>query len=199
MGSRASRRSLVLELTLSILIGIGLAAACGFRVFVPFLVASIASVAGHLTLAPGFEWIGTHYALVAFAVATLLEIAAYYVPWLDNLLDTIATPAAVVAGVVIAASVVGDMSPFLRWTLAVVAGGGAAAAVQAATVAVRGASSVTTGGLGNPVVSTGELGGSTVMAILAVVLPVVAVILVVAMVASLSGLRRWSRGKGTRA
>jgi hypothetical protein len=182
-----------LELALSILIGISLAAACGFRVFVPFVVASIAALSGHLTLSPEFEWIGTHYALVAFAAATVLEVAAYYVPWLDNLLDTIATPAAVVAGALIAASVIGDMSPFLRWTLAAVAGGGAAGAVQAATVAVRGASSVTTAGVGNPVVSTGELGGSAVVATLAVVLPVIAVVLVVIMLASLSGLRRWSR------
>lgn len=183
-----------MELTLSIIVGISLAAACGFRVFVPFLVASVAALSGHLTLAPGFDWVGTHYALIAFALATVLEVAAYYVPWLDNLLDTIATPVAVVAGALIAASVMGDMSPFLRWTLAVVAGGGAAGAVQAATVAIRGTSSVTTGGVGNPVVSTGELGGSAVIATLAVVLPVAAVLLVVMILASLSGLRRWSRG-----
>ena len=182
-----------MEIALSVLIGIGLAAACGFRVFVPFLVVSIASMSGHLELAPGFEWMGTHYALAAFAAATLLEIAAYYVPWLDNFLDAIATPVAVVAGAVITASVVGDMSPFLKWTLAVIAGGGTAAAVQAATVTLRGMSTVTTGGLANPVVSTGELGGSAVVATLAVVLPVVAVALVIIMVAFLARLRRWSQ------
>jgi hypothetical protein len=165
--------------TLSILIGIGLAAACGFRVFVPFLVISIASLSGHLTLSPGFEWIGTYYALAAFAAATVLEIAAYYVPWLDNLLDTIATPAAVIAGTIVAASVVADVSPFLRWTLAVIAGGGVAGAVQAATVALRGTSTLTTGGVANPAVSTGELTGSAVTSILAVAVPVVAVALVV--------------------
>ncbi|MCK5595837.1 MAG: DUF4126 domain-containing protein [Candidatus Eisenbacteria sp.] len=182
-----------MEIALSVLIGIGLAAACGFRVFVPFLVVSIAAMSGHLELAPGFEWMGTYYALVAFAAATLLEVAAYYVPWLDNLLDTIAIPVAVVAGAVITASVIGDMSPFLRWTLAVIAGGGTAAAVQAATVALRGTSAVTTGGLANPVVSTGELGGSAVVATLAVVLPIVAVALVIIMGAFLVRLRRWSR------
>jgi len=184
---------LAMEITLSILVGIGLAAACGFRVFVPFLVVSIASMSGHLELASGFEWMGSTYALVAFAAATLLEILAYYIPWLDNLLDTIATPAAVAAGIVITASVVGDMSPFLRWTLAVIAGGGTAAAVQAATVSLRGASTVTTGGLANPAVSTGELGGSAVVATLAVVLPIVAVALVIIMSALLVRLRKWSR------
>jgi hypothetical protein len=182
-----------MEILLSVLIGIGLAAACGFRVFVPFLVVSIASASGHLELSPGFEWIGSNPALIAFAAATLLEILAYYIPWLDNLLDTIATPVAVLAGIIISASVVADVSPFLRWTLAVIAGGGTAAAVQAATVALRGASSVGTGGVANPVVSTGELGGSAVVATLAVALPVVAVVLVVIIGAFLVRLRKWTR------
>jgi hypothetical protein len=182
-----------MEIALTVLIGIGLAAACGFRVFVPFLVVSIAHATGHLELAEGFEWVGTNPAIIAFAIATLLEILAYYIPWLDNLLDTIATPAAVVAGTVIAASVVTDVSPFLRWTLAIIAGGGTAAAVQAATVAVRGTSSVTTGGVANPVVSTGELGGSAVVATLAVVLPIAAVALVLILGAFLVRLRKWSR------
>jgi hypothetical protein len=183
-----------MEIALSVLVGISLAAACGFRVFVPFLVVSIAALSGHLNLAPGFEWIGTYYALAAFGVATLLEVLAYYIPWFDNLLDTLATPVAVVAGVLIAASVITDMSPFVRWTLAAVVGGGTAAAVQSATVAVRAASSVTTAGLGNQVVSTGELGGSVVTAVLAVSLPVVAVILVIGLAFCIRGLRRRWRG-----
>ncbi len=185
-----------MELTLSILIGIGLAAACGFRVFVPFLVVSIASLSGHLMLAPGFEWIGTNYALVAFAIGTVLEIAAYYVPWLDNLLDAAATPAAVVAGTIVAASVVADLSPFLKWTLAVIAGGGVAGAVQAATVALRGASSLTTGGAANPVLSTGELGGSVVTSVLAVTLPLIAAALVVVLcVVIVRGLKMFRLGR----
>ncbi|MBM3308472.1 MAG: DUF4126 domain-containing protein [Candidatus Eisenbacteria bacterium] len=168
-----------MELALSILIGLGLSAACGYRVFVPFLVLSIAAMTGHVTLAQGFQWIGTPYALTAFAVATVLEVVAYYVPWVDNLMDAAATPAAVVAGILITASVVGDVSPFLRWSLAVIAGGGVAGAIQAATVVVRGTSSATTGGLGNPVVATGELGGSIVTSILAVLVPIAAVLLVV--------------------
>jgi hypothetical protein len=167
-----------MELTLSILVGLGLSAACGYRVFVPFLVLSIAALSGHVTLAEGFGWIGTWYALTAFAIATALEILAYYVPWVDNVLDVAATPAAIVAGIVLTASVVGDVSPFLRWSLAVVAGGGVAGAIQATTVVVRGASSATTGGLANPVVATGELGGSVVTSVLAVVVPVAAVLLV---------------------
>src|SRR3974377_1629839 len=112
-----------METVLSVCVGIGLTAACGFRVFVPLLVMSIASLSGHLTLAHGFDWIGTYPALIAFSVATALEIAGYYIPWVDHLLDTLATPAAVVAGTVVTASMVGGMSPLLKLTLAVLAGG----------------------------------------------------------------------------
>lgn len=168
-----------METALSICVGIGLSAACGFRVFVPLLVMSIASLSGHLTLAHGFEWIGTYPALVSFSVASGLEIAGYYIPWLDHLLDTLATPASIVAGTIVTASAVGDMSPFLKWTLAVIAGGGAAGLVQGVTVLTRAASSATTGGLANPLVSTVELAGATLTSILAVVAPVVALLLIV--------------------
>src|SRR5438445_1621214 len=148
-----------MEPVLSLLIGIGLSAACGFRVFVPLLVVSIASRTGHLHLSHGFEWMGSDAALIAFAAATVLEIAGYYIPWVDNLLDTIASPAAVVAGTLITASLVTDISPFLKWTLAVIAGGGAAGLIQGTTVVARGASSTGTGGLANPLLATAELGG----------------------------------------
>lgn len=166
---------ITIEVLLSFAIGIGLAAAVGFRVFVPFTVISLAALSGYLELAPGFDWIGSYPALLVFAVATVLEIAAYYIPWVDNLLDSIATPAAIVAGAVITASVVGDVSPLLRWSLAAIAGGGVAAAVQSGTVLLRGTSSTVTGGLGNFAVSSSELLGSVLTSLLAVFLPLVAV------------------------
>src|SRR5690606_37655356 len=156
------------------------AAACGFRIFVPLLVMSVASLSGQLTLSPEFAWIGTYPALAAFTIATIFEIAAYYVPWLDNLLDTVAVPAATVAGTIVMASAVSDMSPFLKWGLAVIVGGGVAGTVQGFTAITRIASTATTGGLGNSVVSTAEAGGSLVMSILALAVPVLATILVLA-------------------
>ncbi len=166
-----------METLLSVCLGVGLSAACGFRVFVPLLVMSIASLSGHLHLAHGFEWIGSYSALVAFSVATILEIAGYYIPWLDHFLDVIATPAAIVAGTVVSASMVTDMSPLLKWALAIIAGGGAAGVVQGMTVATRGMSLVGTGGLGNPLVATLELAGSVVTSVLAILAPVLAVAL----------------------
>jgi Domain of unknown function (DUF4126) len=162
-----------MEPFLSFLVGIGLSAACGFRVFVPLLVVSIASYSGHLQLSSGFEWMGSTAALIAFATATALEIAGYFVPWVDNLLDTIASPAAVIAGTLITASLVADMSPFLKWTLAVISGGGIAGLVQGTTVLARGASSAGTGGLANPILATAELGGSLITSFLSLVLPAV--------------------------
>lgn len=160
-----------METLLSMCVGIALSAACGFRVFVPLFVMSLASQAGHLALSPGFEWIGTSPALVAFAIATCLEIAGYYVPWVDNVLDTIATPAAIVAGIMVTASAVSGLSPFLKWALAVIAGGGAAATVQVATGMTRGTSSLATGGLGNPLIATLEVGGAMILSLLAIMLP----------------------------
>ena len=172
----------MVDTVLSILIGLGLAAACGFRVFVPLLVMSLASRAGvgHLALGSGFAWIGSTPALIAFSAATLLEIAGYYIPWVDNLLDTIATPAAVVAGIVVSASAMSaDVSPFLKWTLAVVAGGGTTAVFQGITAMTRHVSSFTTGGLGNPVLATAEAGGSAMLSVLAITVPFLAFLLVV--------------------
>src|SRR5215467_1920388 len=134
-----------MENLLSALVGIGLAAACGFRVFVPLLVLSLAARSGEMTLAHGFGWIASQPALIAFSVATVVEIAGYYIPWVDHLLDTLASPAAIVAGTVVTASAVTDISPFLKWSLAVIGGGGVAGVVQSGTVLTRAASTVTTG------------------------------------------------------
>jgi hypothetical protein len=168
------------ETIVSVCAGIGLAAACGFRVFIPLLVLSIAAILDVVPLANDFAWIGTTPALIALSTATVMEIAAYYVPWLDHALDVIATPAAVIAGVITTAAVVPDMAPVLRWSLAIVGGGGVAGAVQGATVLLRLKSGATTAGVANPLVSTGETASSTVTSILAVVVPVIAFLLVVA-------------------
>jgi hypothetical protein len=167
-----------MEIALSIALGIGLAAAAGFRVFVPLLLASLASLAGYIPLSPGFEWIGTVPAAITFGTATLVEILAYYIPWLDNILDSIATPAALVAGIVAAASTMTEVTPLLRWMVAIVGGGGIAGMVQGATVVARAKSTAFTGGIGNAVVSTAELVGSVATSLLAILVPVVAVLII---------------------
>lgn len=164
------------ETIISILIGIGLSAASGFRVFVPLLGLSIASMTGTLELSNDFVWIGSLPALIAFSAATLVEIGAYYIPWIDNVLDTIASPLAVFSGILVSASVLTDMSPLLKWTLAIIAGGSVAGLVQHGTVAVRAASSVTTGGIGNFLVATFEFVGASATTALAIIVPVICII-----------------------
>jgi hypothetical protein len=177
-----------METLLSICLGIGLSAACGFRVFVPLLIMSIAAQSGHLTLAPGFQWLSSNPALITFSVATGVEIAGYFIPWVDHLLDTLASPAAIVAGTLVAASMMTGMSPLLKWTLALIAGGGAAGLVQGATVMTRAASTATTAGLGNPLVAILELAGSIATSVLAIVAPAL-VLLLLAIVLFIVGRR----------
>jgi len=169
------------ETLMSVLVGIGLSAACGFRVFAPLLVMSLASRSGHLALSAGFEWIATYPALLALSVATAAEIAGYYIPLVDHLLDLIAGPAAVVAGITAMASSVLGVSPFLRWSLAIIAGGGIAATVQTVTGVARVTSTTTTAGIANPVVSTAEAAGATVFSFLAVAVPLVCLAAILAL------------------
>ncbi len=173
------------------MMGIALAAAAGLRIFMPLLVLSIAAVTGEVELAGGLAWIGTVPALVVFAVATVVEIAAYFIPWVDNALDWLGAPLAVTAGTLLVASTLGEADPLLRWVLAVVAGGGTAGAVHGVLALLRKLSSLTTGGLGNPVLATGEAGGSLVAALLAVALPLVTLLLLAVVLALL--LRRARR------
>jgi hypothetical protein len=169
--------SVGLQGLLSAAAGIGLAAATGFRVFLPLLLAGFASRLGVLPLAPGFDWIASVPALAALTTATLLEIGAYYVPWLDHALDLVATPTAVLAGMVASLALITDLPPALRWGIGIVGGGGAAGLIQGASVLLRMKSGALTGGAGNPAVATAELLGAAAVALLAIALPLVALLL----------------------
>jgi hypothetical protein len=168
-----------LEIMYHACIGVGLAAACGFRIFLPPFIMSIAALNGQLELNGSFEHLGTYPAVIILGVATLAEVGAYYLPWFDNLLDSVASPAAVLAGVLVTGACLTGMDPTVQWTLAAIAGGGGAAVVQAGTVAARAVSSVTTGGVGNPVVSTGEGAAATGLSLTAIFLPILAMVLFV--------------------
>jgi hypothetical protein len=160
-------------------LGISLAAAVGFRVFVPLLVLGVAARLGYTDLAPGFDWLASGTGIAMLAVAAVVEIGAYYIPGVDNLLDTIAAPLAVVAGTLMVAAPLWDLPPLLKWTTAIIAGGGAAGLMHGLTSLLRAKSTLTTAGLANPVVSTAELGGSLLLSILALLVPVLALVLLV--------------------
>jgi hypothetical protein len=182
------------DILMALALGVALAAAAGLRVFVPLLVLSLAAHFGKLELASQFEWLASLPATATFAAAAAVEIAAYYVPGLDHLLDLVMTPLALMAGVVLMVVPLGELPPLLRWTIALVAGGGAAGLTQVASTLVRAKSAATTGGLGNPVVATGELGGSIMLSAVALLFPVLALLLVVLLVWLVIAIRR----KGAR-
>ena len=167
------------DLPLPIVLGVGLAAATGFRVFLPLLIVSGAAYSGHLPLADNFAWLGTSSALIMLGVAAFVEVLAYYVPGVDNLLDTLATPAALVAGTVVSAAVMTDVPPMVKWTAAVIAGGGVAGLTQGATAILRAKSTVLTGGIGNSVIATAELGGALLLTLLALAAPLAALAVVI--------------------
>jgi hypothetical protein len=166
------------EPLLGIPVGLALSTAAGLRVFIPLLITALAARSGYLTLTPSMSWIASDAALVAFVTAAIVEVGAYYVPWLDNVADVIATPAAITVGIIEMAAVTPDLPPLLRWTVAVIAGGGVAGFAQLATTLLRLKSSTLTAGTGNPIVATAELVGSLAIAVLALLAPLVAVVFV---------------------
>ena len=166
------------ETIISILIGIGLAASVGFRIFVPLLALSLASYFNIISLNENWEWIGSSAALIILGIATVVEILAYLIPWVDNLLDTVAVPLAAVAGTAIMVATVSELDPSITWALAIIAGGGTAIAIKGSTSATRLASSTTTAGIANPVISTIETGTSIIMAAFSIFIPIVAIVCV---------------------
>ena len=173
-------------------LGLGLAACSGFRVFVPLLAASVAYHTGYLAPSAGFAWLGTWAALITLATATVAEIVGYYVPFFDHLLDTLTTPASFVAGTILMTSALPHLDPTLRWTLGILVGGGTAGLIQTGTALLRGASTATTAGLGNPVLATAENTMAVGGVVLTLLMPLVAAILALALVWLVaSRLRRW--------
>ena len=171
--------SMATETILSIFLGIGLAASVGFRVFLPLFALSLASYFGVWDLNENWQWIGSLVAVLTLGLATLLEIFAYFIPWFDNLLDSIAVPLAAIAGTAVMVSTVADLDPVITWSLAIIAGGGTATAIKGAGATGRLASTATTGGLANPVYATIETGTAMVVTAASIFAPILAAILVI--------------------
>jgi hypothetical protein len=170
------------DLALAVALGVALAAAVGFRVFLPMLVMSVAAHTGHLALGSGFAWLASAPALLMLSVAAVLEVLAYYIPVVDNLLDAIAAPAALLAGTLVSAAVMIELPPMVKWTTAVIAGGGAAGLTQGLSSLLRAKSTLMSGGVGNHLISTGELAAALTVSLLALIAPLAA-LAVVALIA----------------
>ncbi len=185
------------ELITAVAIGIGLAASAGFRVFVPMLVAAIAAKAGILPLNESFQWLSSWTSIAILGTATVVEILAYYIPVVDNLLDTVATPLAVVAGTLLLTSVLPIDSELMKWITGAAVGGGSAAVVQSGSALTRLTSTKMTAGIGNPVVATVENVAATGTSILSLIIPFfVLAIFLLLVILIFTSLRKRLRRKG---
>ena len=186
------------------LMGISLAAASGFRVFLPPFLLSLAArfnVVWFLDIdliGTQFEFFTSTLSIVVLGIATVAEFAAFYAPWIDNALDTIATPASIMAGVAMTAIVLEGNDPIIQWTIAIVAGGGVAATIQSATVATRGLSSTFTFGLGNSAVATGENVASVALTLIAILIPFLSALFVLLIVTLLLRMKRKKKEPATQ-
>lgn len=184
-----------LDALLPVALGVALAAAVGLRVFLPLCTLSVAGHFGWVSLAGEFAWLASWPAMLMLAVAAALEIAAYYLPGIDHILDALGAPVAVLAGTVAAAAVITDLPPMVKWTMAVIAGGGMAGLTQGVTSLLRLKSTAATGGLANPALATGELGGAVLISVVALAAPLLALAAVMAAAwAATRWLRRRLRG-----
>ena len=172
----------ILGILFALCIGVAISAACGFRVFLPILIIGILQRFGSewglpLNVPESLSWAGNGFILLGLGIATILEITAFYIPWLDSLLDTISAPMAVIAGTVLTYCVLDDASSDTsRILLSLIGGGGSAGVVAGTTALARSASTVLTAGLGNNVIATTENGLSIFSVILALVFPILGVI-----------------------
>jgi Domain of unknown function (DUF4126) len=167
----------------SLLLGISLSAACGLRLFLPFLVVSATAVIGHLSLPTDISWLSSDQALVMLGIASVIEILAYYIPFIDNLLDPIALPLATIAGTLVTASTLPEMNALVQWTLAAIIGGGSAGLIKGTTSLSRIGSTLLSGGWANFLLSTAEWVGATLLTLLALTLPIGAGILAIIILA----------------
>ena len=182
--------SFPIEWVIAMAIGIGLAAATGFRVFLPLLVAGAAAHWGALPLADGFRWLAAPEALIALATASAVEITAYYIPGVGHVLDVLAGPAALAAGVLASASVMVDMPPGVVWPVAIIGGGGIAAVTKVTSAVLRAKTGIATLGVANPIVSTGETAGAITIALAAILVPVACLVVLLVMLVWLRRRRR---------
>lgn len=168
----------VVELVVGVCAGVSLSAACGFRVFLPLLVVSIAAHFFGYNVNADFEWIGSWISIVSLATATIMEVAAYYLPCVNNMLDIVNVPLAFIAGTVVMGGVLPDVHPYLKWSIAGLLGSSVAGLTQLATTIVRGASTATTAGTCSNVVSSSENVCATIFSLGAILIPLLAIVVV---------------------
>lgn len=191
-----------MDFVIAICVGVGLSAACGLRVFLPMLLLSAAGKLGWVPLAHGFDWVSSWPALVAFGVASVLEVGAAHIPWVDHAVDVLAAPCAIAVGTLAMATQLDAAQPLIGWAGTLAAGGAVggtiAGGMKLLGATTRVASTASTAGLGNPIIASVETLGATILSILSIVVPIAAGLLLIAIVAmAIAIIRRRRRARAT--
>jgi hypothetical protein len=173
--------SQVLVVASQLAMGLSLAACTGLRAFLPLFAAGLAGRLEWIPLTSHFEWLESTPALIVFGVAVVAEFVADKVPWFDHLLDLVQSFVKPIAGVIVVAAVLHELSPLQGAVLALVLGAGVAGAVHLGKANLRLLSTASTGGLANPVVSVVEEGGAWSLALAAIVVPLIAAAVLLAL------------------
>jgi len=166
---------------LHLAMGLGLAASAGLRAFLPMLIVGLAARLDLVELAGGFAWLESWPAITVFAVAVAAELGADKFPVVDHFLDMFQMIVKPVAGALLAASVTTDWTPLYLVVFSVIAGAASAGVVHVTKSKLRLASSLTTAGTANPVLSLGEDAVALTASVGAILVPaVVALVFLVA-------------------
>ena len=177
---------------MDVLTGLGLSGAAGLNAWLPAFAGALLTRLGVVELGEPFDELSKTPPLIVLGVLMAADFVGDKIPAVDHVLHSVGTVVAPISGTIL---FTGETDASLIVSL--LAGGSTAEAVHAARTAVRPLSTVTTGGIGNPVLSLLEDLGSALLTLFAFVVPVLAVLAVVALL--VLGLVLWRRARRRRA
>jgi hypothetical protein len=164
-----------MNVALAVLLGLGLSASTGLNTFLPLLLLGSAArfgIAG-ITLGDKFGWLTSDVALIVLIVASIVEIVADKIPALDHFLDAVGTFVRPLAGGLAAASVLVHVDPTVAAVVGLIIGAPTSFGFHALKSGARVASSATTFGCANPVISLVEDVLSFGLSVLSIFAPIV--------------------------
>jgi uncharacterized membrane protein len=189
-----------MNLAMALLLGLGLSASTGLNTFLPLLLLSAAArfhIAG-ITLGAKFDWLTSDAAMIALIIACVLELVADKIPAVDHFLDTAGTFVRPVAGALASASVLTGIDPMVAAIVGIIIGAPTSLGMHTLKAGTRVASSATTFGCANPVISIIEDVISFALSVLAIFIPFLVPFALAALVWLLwRAMQRFRRGSAT--
>jgi len=182
-----------LNILFAISAGVALAAATGFRAFLPLFGLGLVARLGWTTIRPAEQWLAGDLALIALGTATVVELLADKIPVVDHVLDSIATVIRPVAAWVVSFGVLTPLGQEWAGALATVLAGGAFG-VHALKAKARVGSTLATVGTANPFLSAIEDAIALTLTLVGILAPILALLFLVLLVwVGIKVLRKVSR------